>query len=100
MMKVFCFTSDFSPDDMKDILRQLRKHSKDRRHVILARFVDDATLAIREEVQRLPSTLKALVPPFETILDLDNHSELRVGSLANPIYNAITCVLELATFIG
>ena len=99
-MKVLYFSNEFPHDDLQDLLRRLHNHSKDKKHAILARFIDDATLAIRQEVRRLPTALKALIPPFETILNLADHPALRKGLLSGSIDGVLLCVVELATFIG
>ena len=99
-MKLLYFSNEFPHDDLQDLLRRLHNHSKDRKHAVLARFIDDATLAVRDEVRRLPTALKALIPPFETILSLADHSELRKGPLSGSIDGVLLCVVELATFIG
>lgn len=99
-MKVIYFSNEFPHDDLQDLLRLLHNHSKDRRHAVLSRFIDEATLAIRDEVRRLPTALKSLIPPFETVLSLADHSELRKGPLSGSVDGVLLCVVELATFIG
>jgi Starter unit:ACP transacylase in aflatoxin biosynthesis len=99
-MKLAYFSNEFPNDDLRELLRRLHIHCKDRRHTVLARFIDEATLAIREEVRRLPTTLKALIPPFETILNFADHSELRNGPLCGSIDGVLLCAVELAIFIG
>jgi hypothetical protein len=99
-MKLAYFSNEFPHDDLQDLLRRLYNHSKDRRHHILARFIDHATLAIREEVRRLPVALKALIPPFETIFNFADHTELRKGPLSGSIDGVLLCAVELGTFIG
>lgn len=99
-MKLVYFSNEFPHDDLQDLFRRLHNHSKDRRHTILARFINEATLAIRDEVRRLPTALKALIPPFDTILNFADHSELRKGPLCGSIDGILLCVVELATFIG
>ena len=99
-MKLAYFSNEFPHDDLQDLLRGLHVHSKDRRHTILAKFIDEATLAIREEVRGLPTALKALIPPFETIFNFANHSKLRNGPLCGSIDNILLCTLELGIFIG
>nr|AGI60157.1 type I polyketide synthase PKS5 [Dolichousnea longissima] len=99
-MKVIYFSNEFPHDDLQDLLRLLHNHSKDRHHAVLSRFIDEATLAIRDEIRRLPTALKILIPPFETVLNLADHSELRKGPLSGSIDGVLLCVVELATFIG
>ena len=99
-MKLLYFSNEFPHDDLQDLFRRLHIHSKDRKHAILARFIDDATLAVREEVRRLPAALKALIPPFETVLNLADHPSLRKGPLCGSIDGVLLCVVEIATLIG
>ncbi len=99
-MKLVYFSNEFPHDDLQDLLRRLHNHSKDRQHSILARFIHEATLATRDEVRQLPTGLRALIPPFETVLNLADHSELRKGPLSGAVDGILLCVVELATFIG
>ena len=99
-MKLVYFNNEFPHDDLQDLLRRLHNHSKDRQHGILARFIDEATLAVREEVHRLPSSLKGLIPPFQTILNFVDYPELRRGPLGGSIDGILLCAVQLATFIG
>lgn len=99
-MKLVYFSNEFPHDDLQDLLRRLHNHSKDRRHTVLSRFIDEATLAIRDEARQLPTALNALIPPFETILDFANYPELRKGPLSGSVDGVLLCVVELATFIG
>ncbi|MCJ1247985.1 Atrochrysone carboxylic acid synthase Agnpks1 [Trapelia coarctata] len=99
-MKLIYFSNEFPHDDLQGLLRRLHNHSKDRRHPILARFIDEATLAIRDEVRRLPTELKELIPPFETILNFADQSELRKGPLCGSVDGILLCLVELGTYIG
>lgn len=99
-MKLVYFSNEFPRDDLRDLFRKMRQHSKDRRHHILARFLEEATLAIHEEVRQLPTALRALIPPFETILDFSNFADLRKGQLCGSIDGILLCTVELGTFIG
>jgi monodictyphenone polyketide synthase len=99
-MKIGYFGNEFPHDDLKDLFRRLWNHSKDRQHRLLAAFIHEATLAVREEVRLLPSALRALVPPFETIFNLADHPELRSGSLGGAVDGLLLCAVQLAAFIG
>ena len=99
-MKVVYFSNEFPHDDLQDLFRRLYTHSKDRGHPVLARFIDEATLTIRDEVRRLPAALQGLIPPFETVLDFADHPELRRGPLSGSVEGILLCVVELATLIG
>lgn len=99
-MKLAYFSNEFPKDDLQGLMRQLHTHSRDRRHPILAQFLDEATLAIREEVRQLPVPLRALIPPFETILNFSDFTALRTGPLCGSIDGILLCTVELGTFIG
>lgn len=99
-MKILYFSNEFPSDDLQNLFRKLHQHSQSRRHSVLARFLGEATLAIREELRQLPTALKALVPPFETILNFADFSELRKGPLCGSIEGVLLCTLELGTLIG
>ncbi|KAI4215145.1 MAG: hypothetical protein LQ351_002460 [Letrouitia transgressa] len=99
-MKFVHFHNEFPNDDLKDLYRRLLNHSKDKKHLILAAFLDEATSTIREEVRKLPRALKDLVPPFESILNFVDHADLRKGPLGGSVEGLLLCVLEIATFIG
>ena len=99
-MKLVYFSNDFPRDDLQDLFRKIRQHSKDRRHPILARFLEEATMAIHDEVRQLPTALRALIPPFETILDFSDLADLRKSQLCGSIDGILLCTIELGTFIG
>jgi hypothetical protein len=94
------FGNEFPHDDLPYLARQIHTHSKDVRHHILARFINTATAVLREEVRKIPASLKALLPPFATVLDLVDYPELRTGPLSGSIDGVLLCVVELAIFIG
>ncbi|KAJ5769696.1 Type I Polyketide synthases (Type I PKS) [Penicillium odoratum] len=99
-LKLVYFSNEFPPDALPNLVRQIHLHSKDRRHHILARFLEDATLAIRDEVRQLPPGLRSLVPSFESVLNFVEYPDLRTGPLGASIDGVLLCATELATFIG
>lgn len=99
-MKLVHFSNELPNDDLKELYRRLHTHSKDKKHLILAALLDEATSAIKEEVQKLPRSLKDLIPPFETILTFVDHPSLRQGPLGGSVEGLLLCVLEIATFVG
>ncbi|KAF2111953.1 putative polyketide synthase [Lophiotrema nucula] len=99
-IRVGYFSNEFPHDDLKDLLRRLHVHSKDKRHPTLAKFIHEATSVIREEVRFLPSTLRALVSPFETIFNLADQDGLRGGPLGGAVDGVLLCAVQLATLIG
>ncbi|KAL4995984.1 hypothetical protein BDV10DRAFT_202678 [Aspergillus recurvatus] len=99
-MRLAYFSNEFPPDSLSSICRRLHVRSKDRRYQILARFLQDATLAIREEVRQLPPALKGLIPPFDSVLTFVEHPDLRRGPLGGSIDGVLLCAVQLGTFIG
>jgi hypothetical protein len=99
-MRVLYFSNESPSDDMRDLMRRLYLHSKDKRHPLLAKFIHEATEAVREEVRNLPNTLRLLVSPFDNVFDLAHHSELHTGPLGGAVTGMLLCVLQLANVIG
>ncbi|ESZ98980.1 putative polyketide synthase [Sclerotinia borealis F-4128] len=99
-MKVGYFSNEFPHDDLRDLVRRLRVHSKDLRHTTLARFINEATLAVREEVRLLPTFLRTLVKPFETVFNFADQTALRDGPLGGAIDGVLLCAVQIATLIG
>ncbi|KAL8827498.1 MAG: hypothetical protein Q9191_003145 [Dirinaria sp. TL-2023a] len=99
-MQLIYFSNEFPRDDLQDIFRRLHNHSKDRHHPNLARFIDETTWAVKDEIQRLPTELRQLIPPFETVLSWAENIELREGLLCGSIDGVLLVVVQLATYIG
>ncbi|KAI7977446.1 hypothetical protein EIK77_007068 [Talaromyces pinophilus] len=99
-LKLAYFSNEFPKDDLHDLLRLLWSRSKDRTHPILANFIEEATLAIREEIRLLPNALRTLIPPFQTIFNFADYPDLRKGQLSGSIDGVLLVAVELATFIG
>jgi hypothetical protein len=99
-LRLVYFSNEFPHDDLQHLFRRLHVHSKDKRHTILAQFIDKATSVIREEVQDLPAPLKNLFPPFQTVFNLADDAELRRGPMCGSIDGVLLCAVQLATFIG
>jgi monodictyphenone polyketide synthase len=99
-MKIGYFGNELPNDDLKDLFRRLWNHSKDRRHRLLAAFIHEATLAVREEVRLLAPAERDLIPPFETIYNLADHTEQRGGPMVAAVEGVLLCAVQLATFIG
>jgi hypothetical protein len=99
-MKVIYFSNEFPSDDTRDLFRRLRVHSKDKRYPTLARFIAEATAALRGEVAGLPSSLRATVPKFDSIFSLEEQTALRQGPLGGAIDGVLLCALQIATLIG
>ncbi|KAJ5711073.1 Acyl transferase/acyl hydrolase/lysophospholipase [Penicillium malachiteum] len=99
-MKVIYFSNEFPADDLQELLRRLHNHSKNVQHDLLARFIYEATLAVRDEARQLSTPLRALVPAFESVLELANDTELRKGPLGGSIDGLLLCVVQIASLIG
>ncbi|KAE8552289.1 hypothetical protein EYB25_006183 [Talaromyces marneffei] len=99
-MRLIYFSNEFPRDDLHTLFREIQAHSKHRRHPILARFLEEATLAVLEEVRLLPNTLRKLIPPFETILNFADFADLRKGQLCGSVDGIILCTVELSILIG
>jgi monodictyphenone polyketide synthase len=99
-LQVLYFSNELPHDGLHTLFRNLHRHSKDRRHPLLARFFDEATLALREEVRDLSASLKQLVPPFESILNFAGFTDLRQGPLCGSVEGVLLCTVQLGTFIG
>lgn len=99
-LRLAYFSNEFPHDNLHHLLRQLWNHSKDRAHPILATFIAEATLAVREEIRNLPTELKSLLPPFQTIFEFADYTELRKGQLSGSIDGVLLSAVEIATFIG
>lgn len=98
-MRVIYFSNEFQYDELPNLFRDLHQRSKSRDHPILARFFRDSTIAIQDEIRKLPSDLRRLVPTFETILTFVDFAELRKGPLSGSIDGLLLCIAELGTLI-
>jgi monodictyphenone polyketide synthase len=99
-MKLLYFDNQFPNEDLQDLYRGLTTRSKDRGHPLLARFIDDATSAVRDELRLLSSSQRALFPPFESVFNLADHPQLRQGPLCGSVEGVLLCVLQLSILIG
>ncbi|KAK4234117.1 hypothetical protein C8A03DRAFT_38117 [Achaetomium macrosporum] len=100
-MKLVYFTNELPSDDLHGQFRALHRNSKARTHAILAQFLDEATLAIRDEIRQLPTPLRALISPFESILTFAEFTDLRrQGPLCGSVEGVLLCTLELGNLIG
>ncbi|KAL8792417.1 MAG: hypothetical protein Q9195_005031 [Heterodermia aff. obscurata] len=99
-MRLLYFSNEFPHDDLQNLFRGLHQHSKDRRYPILARFFEEATFALRDEIRLLSTAQRGLVPPFESILNFSDFVHLRKGPLGGAIDGVLLCALELGALIG
>lgn len=98
-MEVVYFSNEFPKEDLTDIFRQLHKQSKSTNHEHLARFTRDATRAIKEEIEKLPSSLKNQIPPFESLTSWSEQKELREGELCGAIDGVLLILAQLSVYI-
>lgn len=99
-LKLVHFSNEFPYDDQQTVFREILLHSKDRNHDTLARFLQEATIAIREEFVLLPSALKTSIPTFESIFDFVDFADARKGPLGGSIDGVLLCIVELGSLIG
>lgn len=99
-LKLVFFSNEFPHDDKKTLIRRLLAYSKSKQYPILARFIHEATLALREEVRQLPTLLRELIPHFECIFDLADEAKHIKGPFGCSIDEVLLCAVQLATFIG
>ncbi|RAK79032.1 putative polyketide synthase [Aspergillus fijiensis CBS 313.89] len=99
-LRVLHFSNEFPKDGLCTLFRALHYRSKDRRYPLLARFLEEATRALREEIRGLSSSLNQLVPPFESILNLASFTDLRHGPLGGSVEGVLLCTVQLGTIIG
>ena len=99
-MELIYFSNEFPRDDLVDVFRRLHNHSKDRHHTLLARFMDEATWAVKEEIRKLPTDLKQLFSPFGTILSWAEDTTLREGLICGAVEGVLLIVVQLSAYIG
>jgi monodictyphenone polyketide synthase len=99
-MELIYFGNEFPKDDLQDIFRRIHNHSKDKTHSILAQFINEATLAIKDEIRRLPTELRTLIPPFNILLRWAEFNELREGLMCGAVDGVLLIVAQLAAYIG
>ncbi|KFZ02364.1 hypothetical protein V500_00253 [Pseudogymnoascus sp. VKM F-4518 (FW-2643)] len=99
-MELVYFSNDFPKDDLPDVFRRLHNHGKDKHFPILAQFIHEATWAIKDEVRQLPTELKQLIPPFNTLLEWAENTQLREGLICGAVDGVLLVVVQLATYIG
>ncbi|KAE8355249.1 hypothetical protein BDV28DRAFT_146333 [Aspergillus coremiiformis] len=99
--------SEFPQDDLQTTFRELHNHSKDRRYPALAQFLEEATLAVREEVQQLPTPLRRPVLPlgppigyYETYPDAFNNDNASTALVGLGIGLLATAAVSLASSVA
>lgn len=100
MLRIIHFSNEPPNDDLETLLRRLTALSKDKKHHILARFLDEATSVVQEEVGQLTTELKKAIPAFDTVVSFAGNAELRKGRLQPSIDGVLHCLLHLGTYIA
>lgn len=98
-MEVVHFSNEFPKEDLLDVFRHLHNRSKDHRHRLLAEFIDEATRAIKEETQKLPSQLRRKIPPFETLFTWAEDVGLRGGLLCGAVEGVLLVLVQISLYI-
>ncbi|KAG6312782.1 hypothetical protein E4U22_001553, partial [Claviceps purpurea] len=101
-LRVIFFGNELPNDDLQTHFRRLHTRSKDRNHPLLARFIDEATLVLKEEISALSTDLGRLIPTFETVLQWseDANASLREGYHEILTYDKEECVHTTLTGLG
>ncbi|KAL9086392.1 MAG: hypothetical protein Q9165_007178 [Trypethelium subeluteriae] len=87
--------------DQRHLFRKLHLLSKERRHSILASFLNSVTSALKEECSQLSRAQRELIPCYESVLDLTDHVvQLRKTSLGGAIERVLALVFQLGSFIA
>lgn len=98
-MEVIYFTNEFPKEDLQDTFRILHNQSKDNCHRLLAQFICEATKAVKSEISQLQSSLKQLIPPFETLFDWAENPALRDGLLCGAVDGVLLILAQISTYI-
>lgn len=86
-MDVTYFSNEFPKEDLATLLRHLQNHSKRSEHPLLAEFLSEASLAVKDEVRKLPVELRWELPPLENFLSWAEQPSLREGPLCGESMN-------------
>ncbi|KAI8934142.1 Non-reducing polyketide synthase PKS8-1 [Plenodomus lindquistii] len=98
-MEIVYFSNEFPKEDLRDVFRQLHIQSKSSNHHTLAQFIAEATRAVKKEIENLPSSLKKLIPVFDTLESWSEHKQLREGQLCGAIDGVLLVLTQLSTYI-
>ena len=82
-----------------EVFRILHNQSKDRRHGLLDQFLCEATKAVKTEISQLQSSLKQLIPPFETLFAWAENQELRDGLLCGAVDGVLLTIAQISIYI-
>jgi hypothetical protein len=99
-MEIVYFSNELPKNDLQDVFRRLHNHSKDKHFPVLSQFILEATSAVKDEVRQLPTKLKQLIQPFNTIMAWAEDTQLREGPICVAVDGVLLVVVQLATYIG
>ncbi|KAJ6443403.1 Non-reducing polyketide synthase vrtA [Purpureocillium lavendulum] len=94
------FGNEFPSDDLNELFRRLQQHSKDRRFRLLNALLEESTLVLQDEINKLPHHIRSQVPHFDNIVTLAENGYLRDLGLGAAMESALLLVLQLGLFIG
>ncbi|KAL4946607.1 hypothetical protein BDV06DRAFT_218074 [Aspergillus oleicola] len=99
-MKIIFFSNKFPVEEPSELFRSIRRKAQSSQHVILRRLLEEATEAVRDEIRLLPPELRALLPPFNSILDLAESYNWHRGPLSGTFECVFLCLASLCLFLG
>lgn len=98
-MEVAYFSNEFPKEDLQDVFRRLHIQSKGSDHHVLAKFINDATRAVKDEIEKLPSSTRQIIPPFTTLIAWAEDRELREGQLCGAIDGVLLILVQVSLYI-
>jgi monodictyphenone polyketide synthase len=99
-MDLIYLPNEFPKGDLQDSFRHLRRASKDKRHVLLAQFLDEATSAMQQEVSHLSDELRGHFSNPRDVLAWSEDNHLREGPLCGAVEGALLIIVQLSILIG
>jgi asperthecin polyketide synthase len=97
---ILWFGNEFPSDDLNELFRRLQQHSKDRRFRLLNAYLEESTLVLQDEINKLPHHIRSQVPHFDNIVTLSENGYLRDLGLGAAMESALLIILQLGLFIG
>ncbi|CAI7654954.1 unnamed protein product [Penicillium glandicola] len=95
------FGNDFPSENLNELFRRLHRWSKDKKFRMLALFLDESVVVIREEISGLSQPVPREVSSLQSILGLvDGWDAIRTTPIGGAIESALLCVLQIGVLIG
>lgn len=98
-IRLMFFSNELPFDNLQELFRGMHNLSKQKHYWLLARFFDEATVAVREEVEVMPASSRNTIPPFDTVLNLAEYLDLRKTSIWGSIEGVLLILVELGTLL-